>query len=80
MVMPFYVEHDIGPPLVVAMQGDFLGDGEVVLFGVRPIDQVDGLRDRADLGLHLHAGVALILDKSDEIWYNKLRKCCPQGR
>ena len=30
------VEHEVRPPLVVAVQGDFLGDGEVVLLRFRP--------------------------------------------
>ena len=49
------VEHDVGPPLVVAAQRDLLGDGEIVLLRLLPVDQVDGLRDLARLGLHRHA-------------------------
>ena len=30
------VEHQVGPPLVVAVQGDLLGDGEVVLLRAAP--------------------------------------------
>jgi hypothetical protein len=50
-----HVQHQVGPPLVVALERDFLGDGEVVLFRVVPVDQVDRLRDLAGLGLHRHA-------------------------
>ena len=49
------VEHEVGPPLVVAVQGDFLGNGEVVLLRLLPVDEVDGLRDLARLDLHGHA-------------------------
>ncbi|MDT4864970.1 hypothetical protein FQZ97_997480 [compost metagenome] len=34
--------------------GDFLGNGEVVAFGLFPVDQPDGLGVFADLRLHLH--------------------------
>ena len=47
-----YVENQIGPPLVVAIQGDFLSDGEVVLFRLLPVDEVDSLRDLPGLGFH----------------------------
>ena len=39
---PVDVEHDVGPLGVLASDRDFLGDGEVVGGGVRPVDQVDG--------------------------------------
>ena len=49
------IEHQIGPPLQGAAQGDFLGDGEVIGFGVGPIDQVDGGGGLIHGGLDLHA-------------------------
>ena len=36
-------------------QGDFLGDGEVVLLRLLPVDEMDGFRDLARLDLHRHA-------------------------
>ena len=49
------IQHEVGPPLVVAVQRDFLGDGEVVLLRLVPVDEVDGFRDLARLDLHRHA-------------------------
>ena len=49
------IEHDVGPPLMVALERDFLGDGEVVLLRLVPVDEVDGLGDLARLDLHRHA-------------------------
>ena len=49
------IEHEVGPPLVVALERHFLGDGEVVLLGLAPVDEVDGLGDLARLDLHRHA-------------------------
>jgi hypothetical protein len=49
------VEHQVGPPLVPALERHLLGDGEVVLLRLRPVDEVNGLRDPAGLGLHRHA-------------------------
>ncbi len=37
------------------LQRDFLGDGEVVLLRLLPVDEVDGLGDLARLDLHRHA-------------------------
>ena len=31
-----HIQHEVGPPLVVAVQRDFLGDGEVVLLRLAP--------------------------------------------
>ena len=62
------VEHHIralGVGLGVgARDGDFLGDGEVVLLRVLPVDQPDGLRVLADLGLHLHAVAQQLIDRA----------------
>ena len=49
------VEHEVGPPLVVAAQRHFLGDGEVVLLRLLPVDELDRLGDLAGLDLHRHA-------------------------
>ena len=35
-----------------------------------------GRRPEAGSHIQISMSVALILDKSGEIWYNKLRKCC----
>ena len=47
------VEHDAGPPLVAALEGHLLGQGEVVPLGMSPVDQVDGFMGLASAGLHL---------------------------
>ena len=49
------VEHEVGPPLVVARERHLLGDGEVVCLRVVPVDEPDGLGDLAGLDLHRHA-------------------------
>ena len=56
------VEHEVGPPLVVALERHFLGDGEVVLLRLVPVDEVDGLRDLARLDLHRHAVAQQVVD------------------
>ena len=40
---------------MVALERDFLGDGEIVLLRVVPVDEMDGLGDLAGLDLHGHA-------------------------
>lgn len=37
------IEHDVGPFVVGAFDGDFFGNGEVVVVGVLPVDQGYGL-------------------------------------
>ena len=49
------VEHDVGPPLLVAFEGYLLGDGEVVFLRLLPVDEVDGLRDLSRLDLYRDA-------------------------
>ena len=49
------VEHDVGPPLVVAPERHLLGDGEVVHLRLVPVDEVDALGDLARFDLHGHA-------------------------
>ena len=60
------VEHDVRAlrvgPGVGAGDGHLLGDGEVVLLRVLPVDQPDGLRVLADVGLHLHAVAQQVVD------------------
>ena len=51
-----------GPPLVVALERHFLGDGEVVLLRLVPVDQVDGFGRLARLGLHRHAVAQQVVD------------------
>ena len=57
------VEHEVGPPLVVAAQGHFLGDGEVVLLRLCPVDELDRLGDLAGLDLHRHAVAQEAVDR-----------------
>ena len=47
-----------------AGDGDLLGDGEVILLRVLPVDQPDGLRVLADVGLHLHAVAQQFVDRA----------------
>jgi hypothetical protein len=49
---PVDVEHQIGPALVPALQGHLLGDGEVVVGGVLPVDQLHGFGGLPGLGFH----------------------------
>ena len=57
-----HVEHEVRPPLVVALERHLLGDGEVVLLRLVPVDEVDGLRDLARLDLHRHAVAQQVVD------------------
>ena len=57
-----HVQHDVGPPLVIALERHLLGDGEVVLLRLVPVDEVDGLRDLACLDLHRHAVAQQVVD------------------
>jgi hypothetical protein len=36
------VEDEIRPAFVVAVEGDFFGDGEIVLQRLGPVDEMDG--------------------------------------
>ena len=49
------IEHDVGPALVAALQCHFLGQREVVLLRVLPVDQVHRLVRLARRDLHRHA-------------------------
>jgi hypothetical protein len=44
------IQHQIGPALVLALEGDFLGNGKVVLVRLAPVDQVHGFGDLARFG------------------------------
>ena len=46
------IQHDVGTALVVPLERHFLGNGEIVPLGLAPVDEVDGFRRRARLGLH----------------------------
>ncbi len=50
-----HVEHEIRPALMVAVQGDFLDDHEVVVLRMFPVDELDALRHLARLDLHRDA-------------------------
>lgn len=52
---PIHIQHDIGAFFVFALDGDFLGDRKVVLLGVLPVDEMDGLGDFAGAGFDLDA-------------------------
>jgi hypothetical protein len=56
------IENDVGPLVVDALDGHFLGEGEVVVLPVLPIDQIDGLIIIADSGLDLDAVAQLRID------------------
>ena len=58
------VEHQVGPPLVLAGDGHFFGEGEVVGGGVLPVDQPD--RDRLLSGgrPHLHPVAQQAVDRA----------------
>ena len=45
------VEDDVGPAFVAAFKCDLLGQGEVVLLGVIPVDQLDGVMRLAHCSL-----------------------------
>ena len=49
------VEHDVRALGVLADDRHLLGDGEVVVLGVLPVDQPDRIGLLADVRLHLHA-------------------------
>ena len=49
------VEHDVGPALVAALQRHLLGQREVVLLRVLPVDQMHRLVRLAGGDLHRHA-------------------------
>jgi hypothetical protein len=57
-----YVEHDVGSPLMIALERNLLGNGEVVLLRLIPVDEVDGLRDLACLDLNRHAVAQQVID------------------
>jgi hypothetical protein len=44
-----HVEDDVGAAFVIAVEGDFLGDGEVVFLGLFPVDHLDGFGGLARL-------------------------------
>ena len=56
------IEHEVRPPLVVALERHLLGDGKVVLLRLIPVDEVDGFRDLARLDLHRHAVAQQVVD------------------
>ena len=49
------VQHQVGALFVLARDGDLLGDGKVVGFGLLPVDEPDGLLVLPDFGLHANA-------------------------
>ena len=60
------VEHDIRALAeclrIGRRNGDFLGDGEVIVLRVLPVDKPDGLCVLAHAGLHLHAVAQQFID------------------
>ena len=51
---PVHIEHDVGPPLVSALERHLLGQREVVLLRVLPIDQINVVVRLAGRNLHLN--------------------------
>jgi hypothetical protein len=49
------IEHKVRPALIIAPQGNFLSDGEIVLLWLGPIYEVDLYIRLASLSLHVHA-------------------------
>lgn len=62
-----HVDHAVRPPLASApisgLERHILGDGEVVVLRLAPVDEVDGLRDLARLDLHRHAVAQQVTDR-----------------
>ena len=56
------IQHQIGAALIPAMQGDFFGEGEVVLFRRIPVDQLDGFGDLPGFGFDRHAVAQQVVD------------------
>ena len=56
------VEDDIRAAFVLAAQGDFFGDGEVVALRCLPVDEVDGVGDLAGDGFDGDAVVQEVVD------------------
>lgn len=52
---PVQVEHQVRPPLVATLQRHFLGQREIVVLRLRPIDQMHRLGHPAGLDLDRHA-------------------------
>jgi len=59
---PVDIHHNIGALFVFALDGDFLGDRKVVLFGILPVDEMDGLGVFAGAGFDLDAVAEELID------------------
>ena len=57
-----HIQHDVGPALVVPLERHFLGNGEIVPLGLSPVDEMDGFRRCAHLGLHGYAVTQQVVD------------------
>ena len=57
-----HIQHDVGPPLLVPLERHLLGNSEIVLLRLLPVDEVDGFRHLARLGLHGHAVAQQVVD------------------
>ena len=57
-----HIQHDVGPPLLVTLERHLLGNSEIVLLRLLPVDEVDGFRHLARLGLHGHAVAQQVVD------------------
>ena len=57
-----HIQHDVRPPLMVPLERHLLGNGEIVLLGLPPVDEVDGFRHLARLGLYGYAVAQQVVD------------------
>ena len=56
------VQHHIRPPLMIPGERHLLGNGEIVLLGVTPVDQVNRLRHLPSVDLHRYAVAQQVID------------------
>ena len=57
-----HIQDDVGAPFLVPLEGHFLGNGEIVPLRLLPVDEVDGFRRLARLGLYGHAVAQQVVD------------------
>ena len=60
---PVHVKDQVGTALAVALEGDLFGDGEVVLLGVLPVDDLNGLGGLTRLGLDVDPVTQELVDR-----------------
>ena len=57
-----HIQHDVGPSLLVPLERHFLGNVEIVLLRLVPVDEVDGFRHLARLGPYRHTVAQQVVD------------------